>query len=119
MKEDVIKRFRTHPEHKILLLSLRAGGLGLNLQEANYVFHVDRWWNPAVENQAEDRSHRMGQRLPVHVFRYLIADSIEEHINDILIEKRALFKSVVDDVSLDMKHLFTKEELLKILEIDI
>ena len=83
------------------------------------MFHVDRWWNPAVENQAEDRSHRMGQRLPVHVFRYLIADSIEEHINDILIEKRALFKSVVDDVSLDMKHLFTKEELLKILEIDI
>ena len=119
MKEETIKQFKTHPEHKVLILSLRAGGLGLNLQEANYVFHVDRWWNPAVENQAEDRSHRMGQSLPVHVFRYLVADSIEDRINDILTEKRILFKNVVDDVSLNMKHTFTKDELFRILDMDI
>ena len=54
----VIDRFKAGGAHKVLILSLRAGGLGLNLQEASYVFHPDRWWNPAVERQAEDRSHR-------------------------------------------------------------
>ena len=59
-RADVIERFKSGDEHKVLAMSLRAGGLGLNLQEASYVFHLDRWWNPAVERQAEDRSHRMG-----------------------------------------------------------
>ena len=66
----IIETFRSDARHRLLILSLRAGGLGLNLQEASYVFHFDRWWNPAIERQAEDRSHRMGQAYPVTVFTY-------------------------------------------------
>ena len=65
-RRDIIDRFRRNDQHKALVVSLRAGGVGLNLQEASYVFHLDRWWNPAVERQAEDRAHRYGQTVPVH-----------------------------------------------------
>ena len=57
-----------------------AGGQGLNLQNTSYVFHFDRWWNPVVERQAEDRSHRLGQTFPVHVYRYILEGNIEERI---------------------------------------
>ena len=66
-RSTVIERFRSRDEQKVLIISLRAGGLGLNLQEASYVFHLDRWWNPAVERQAEDRAHRMGQTVKVRI----------------------------------------------------
>ena len=62
-KDEVITSFKENPRHEALVLSLKAGGQGLNLQEASYVFHFDRWWNPAVERQAEDRTHRLGQRM--------------------------------------------------------
>jgi len=114
-KAEIIEEFKRNSDHGVLILSLRAGGLGLNLQDASYVFHIDRWWNPAVETQAEDRSHRLGQTVPVHVYRYLIADSIEDRINEILLGKRELFKEVVDDVSLDIGKLLTKTEFLKVL----
>jgi SNF2 family DNA or RNA helicase len=97
-RDRVIQEFKTHPEHKALVLSLMAGGQGLNLQEASYVFHFDRWWNPAVEHQAEDRSHRLGQTLPVTVYKYICEETIEERIDGILREKQALFDELVDDV---------------------
>lgn len=97
----VINRFKTRTEHKALVMSLRAGGLGLNLQEASYVFHIDRWWNPAAERQAEDRAHRMGQTAKVTVIKYSCADTIESRIDDILERKQALFNDLIDDVSLD------------------
>ncbi len=96
----VVTRFERDPSHRLLVLSLRAGGLGLNLAAASRVFHFDRWWNPAVEAQAEDRAHRIGQRRSVHVFAYLCADTIEERIDTILTEKRALFADLVDGVAL-------------------
>jgi hypothetical protein len=98
-----------------LLLSLRAGGQGLNLQEASYVVHFDRWWNPAVENQATDRAHRMGQIHPVTVYNYTTLDSIEERIEEILERKRALFAAVVDQVSLDVRKLLSPAELYGLL----
>jgi SNF2 family DNA or RNA helicase len=82
-----------------MILSLRAGGLGLNLAVASSVFHFDRWWNPALETQAEDRAHRIGQHRPVQVFSYLCADTIEQRIDEILTEKRALFADVIDGVT--------------------
>jgi len=85
----------------VLIISLRAGGQGLNLQDASYVFHFDRWWNPAVERQAEDRAHRMGQRLPVTVYRYVCEETIEARIVEILGQKQGLFDAVIDDVSLE------------------
>ena len=107
----VIDRFKTHDEHKVLVLSLRAGGLGLNLQEASYVFHLDRWWNPAVERQAEDRSHRIGQTVKVNVIKYSCTESIEERIDQILERKQGLFDQLVDDVSLDLSTHLSREDL--------
>ena len=107
----VAEQFRADDRHKVLLLSLRAGGVGLNLQEASYVFHLDRWWNPALENQADSRAHRMGQRLPVTVIRYLCADTIEERIALTLKYKNHLFHELVDDVSLDLSTAFNEAEL--------
>ncbi len=83
---------------RVMILSLRAGGTGLNLTAASRVIHFDRWWNPAVETQAEDRVHRIGQTRPVEVFAYLCADTIEERIANILDEKRALFSDLIDGV---------------------
>ncbi len=108
----VVDRFRADTAHKVLVLSLRAGGLGLNLQEASYVFHLDRWWNPAVERQAEDRSHRIGQTVKVNVIAYSCAGTIEERIDGILERKRVLFEEIVDDVSLDLSERLNHRELL-------
>ena len=95
----LVAEFERDPTRHLMILSLRAGGLGLNLAAASCVFHFDRWWNPAVETQAEDRVHRIGQRRPVQVFAYLCADTIEERIDEILAEKRALFADLVDGVT--------------------
>lgn len=110
-KESVISAFKQNPVHKALVLSLRAGGQGLNLQEASYVFHFDRWWNPAIGNQAEDRSHRFGQVFPSNVYIYTCEDTIEERIERVLQQKQALFEELVDDVSLDLQAKLTMEEL--------
>ena len=110
-RRDIISRFRRDDGHKVLVVSLRAGGVGLNLQEASYVFHLDRWWNPAVERQAEDRSHRYGQTVPVHVFKYSCLNTIEERIDRILEQKQELFDELVDDVSIDLAAVLTGREL--------
>ncbi|MCE2515348.1 MAG: SWF/SNF helicase family protein [Acidobacteria bacterium] len=108
----VVDRFRADGTHKVLVLSLRAGGLGLNLPEASYVFHLDRWWNPAIERQAEDRSHRIGQTVKVNVIKYSCTGTIEERIDAVLERKQALFEELVDDVSLDLSARMNRGELL-------
>lgn len=110
-RDHVIQQFKNGSRHRTLVLSLRAGGIGLNLQEASYVFHLDRWWNPATERQAEDRTHRMGQVFPVTVFKYAMIGTIEERIDQIISAKQQLFDQVVDDVSLDLGTGLTREEL--------
>ena len=117
-RRSVIGRFRTNDSHKALILSLRAGGVGLNLQEASYVFHLDRWWNPAIERQAEDRSHRYGQTVPVHVFKYSCIATIEERIDRILERKQELFDELVDDVSLDLARALSAEDLFGLFQLD-
>lgn len=110
-RQEAVDRFTRTRDHRVMVLSLRAGGVGLNLQAASYVFHLDRWWNPAVEEQAEARAHRMGQRYPVTVYRYICADTIEERIDAKLREKRALFSEIVDDVSIDLSASLSEQEL--------
>ena len=110
-REAVISEFKNNNSHKVLILSLRAGGQGLNLQDASYVFHFDRWWNPAVEHQAEDRAHRLGQMIPVTVYSYIIENTIEERIDDILRKKELLFNDLVDHVSIDKTSRLTADEL--------
>ena len=113
-----IDRFKTRDEHKVLVLSLRAGGLGLNLQEASYVFHLDRWWNPAIERQAEDRSHRIGQTVKVNAIKYSCSGTIEERIDQILERKQDLFDQLIDDVSLDLSTQLSREELFGLFGLD-
>lgn len=110
-KETAIRTFKANPAHKVLILSLRAGGQGLNLQEASYVFHFDRWWNPAIGLQAEDRSHRFGQVFPSHVYIYTCENTIEERIERVLQQKQVLFDELVDDVSIDLQSQLTTKEL--------
>jgi non-specific serine/threonine protein kinase len=81
----------------VLLLSLKTGGVGLNLTRANYVFHVDPWWNPAVENQASDRAYRLGQKQHVFVTRLLMNHSIEEKLMHLKKEKADLFAAVLEN----------------------
>jgi SNF2 family DNA or RNA helicase len=110
-RELVIRAFKEDPSHAVLILSLRAGGVGLNLQDASYVFHFDRWWNPSVERQAEDRSHRLGQGYPVNVYTYTCERTIEERIQLMLQRKRRLFQEVVDDVTLDLASALSAADL--------
>ena len=110
-KDEVITSFKQDSRHEVLVLSLKAGGQGLNLQEASYVFHFDRWWNPAVERQAEDRTHRLGQKNAVTVYRYICEGTIEERIDQILREKQQLFDELVDNVTIDPGALLGEKEI--------
>jgi len=89
-----IKAFQ-NGEGDLFLISLKAGGFGLNLTAADYVIHMDPWWNPAVEDQASDRAHRMGQTRPVTVYRLVVKGSIEEQIVKIHKEKRDLAEGLL------------------------
>ncbi|MBU3191444.1 DEAD/DEAH box helicase [Clostridium bowmanii] len=95
-REELINIFQNDTkEPMIFVLSLKAGGLGLNLTKANHVFHFDRWWNPAVENQATDRAFRIGQIKNVHVHKFICMGTLEEKIDEMLERKQALAESIV------------------------
>jgi len=93
-RERMVERFQAG-EAPVFLLSLRAGGTGLNLTRADHVVHVDRWWNPAVEEQATDRAYRIGQTRPVQVHRMVTRGTIEERVAELLARKRALADAVL------------------------
>ncbi|MEM7532700.1 MAG: DEAD/DEAH box helicase [Chloroflexota bacterium] len=94
-RDDMVQAFQ-HPDGPpIFILSLRAGGSGLNLTRANHVFHFDRWWNPAVENQATDRAFRIGQTRNVQVHKFVVAGTLEERIHELLESKQALADTIV------------------------
>jgi SNF2 family DNA or RNA helicase len=110
-RDEIIRRFKEDESRHVILMSYGAGGVGLNLQFANYVFLFDRWWNPAVEDQAINRAHRIGVDGPVHVTRFVTTDSIEERIDRILQEKRELFDTIFSDAETPRKLGLTHEEL--------
>lgn len=96
-RQEMIDLFQNNPNGpKIFILSLKAGGTGLNLTRANHVFHIDRWWNPAVENQATDRAFRIGQKRNVQVHKFVCTGTLEERINDIIESKKELAEQTVD-----------------------
>jgi len=95
-REEMIDRFQHDPQGPpIMILSLKAGGTGLNLTRATHVFHYDRWWNPAVENQATDRVFRIGQTRNVQVHKFVCTGTLEEKIHDMIESKKALAEQVV------------------------
>lgn len=95
-REEMVDRFQNDPQGpRIFILSLKAGGVGLNLTRANHVFHFDRWWNPAVENQATDRVFRIGQTRNVQVHKFVCTGTLEERIHELIESKKALSEQVV------------------------
>ena len=117
-RDTLLTNFKNNPDHTILLVSLKAGGTGLNLEHASYVFHYDLWWNPAVERQAEDRVHRIGQNNPVTIYRLLAQDTIEDRICEILKRKQALFDDVIEHAPQAEVEQLSVEELFEVVGID-
>nr|WP_243283101.1 DEAD/DEAH box helicase [Clostridium perfringens] len=113
-----VKKFNEDSNIKVFLISLKAGGVGLNLTSASVVIHFDPWWNPAVEDQATDRAHRFGQENKVEVIKLVAKDTIEEKIVLMQEDKRELIKSLMDGKTMDGKVLkrLTEEEISKLFE---
>ncbi|HVX59413.1 MAG TPA: C-terminal helicase domain-containing protein, partial [Pirellulales bacterium] len=95
----------------LLLISYGAGSVGLNLQFAQYVFLFDRWWNPAIEDQAINRVHRIGATGPVTVTRFLALGTIEERINQVLEEKREIFDTIFSDAEPHTHSGLTRQDI--------
>ena len=89
-RDELIDKFQNNSQNKIFILSLKAGGTGLNLTAATNVIHYDLWWNPAVENQATDRAYRIGQDENVMVYRFITKGTFEEQINTMIHDKEEL-----------------------------
>ncbi len=90
-----VERFQNDADCRLFLISLKAGGLGLNLTAAEYVFLLDPWWNPAVESQAMDRAHRIGQTRNVFAYRLIARDTVEEKVLELQSSKRDLAASII------------------------
>jgi hypothetical protein len=112
-RQGVVERFQSPEGAPVLLISLRAGGTGLNLTAADHVFLLDPWWNPAVEEQAADRAHRIGQDRPVSVYRLVARETVEERILELQERKRALAEAALTGA--DRAAAITREDLLGLL----
>jgi len=114
-RDSAVRAFEEKSGPRALLISLRAGGVGLNLPSASDVVMFDRWWNPAVEEQAIHRAHRFGRRNVLHVHRLLVVNSIEERINKLLEEKQQMFASYVEAAPISNAQPLSRADLLSIL----
>jgi SNF2 family DNA or RNA helicase len=112
-REAVVGTFQADDGPPVMLLSLKAGGIGLNLTAADHVFLVDPWWNPAVEDQAADRAHRIGQDKPVMVYRLVARDTVEERILELQERKRALANAALSEAG--GATAITRDDLLALL----
>jgi SNF2 family DNA or RNA helicase len=115
-RDELVTRFQSGSGPPVFLLSLKAGGTGLNLTAANHVIHLDRWWNPAVENQASDRAFRIGQTRNVQVRKFICAGTMEEKIDEMIEEKKALADLVITDGEGWLTELSTRD-LRKVFEL--
>ena len=117
-REERVNRFNSDESIPVFLISLKAGGTGLNLTGADYVIHYDPWWNPAVEDQATDRAHRIGQTKKVFVYRLITKGSVEEKIMKLKERKRDLVDSIIS-VDRSIEKSLTFEDLKDILSPDL
>lgn len=112
-RDNVVEQFTTNRQRPLLLVSLRAGGLGLNLQAASWVFHFDRWWTPAAERQAEDRAHRIGQSKGLMIERLMCENTIEERIHEIQQRKQRVIDDIVEYDYEDGVETLSVEEIFE------
>lgn len=117
-RAKAVSVFENSPGPTALLISLKAGGVGLNLGSASVVVLFDRWWNPAVEAQAIQRAHRYGRQNPLQVIRFLVADTIEERIQRILDDKTRIFNRYIEDAETAEVAPFTQHDLIRILGLE-
>ena len=113
-RSDQLRKFREDPECKVFVASLLAAGVGIDLTVASIVIHYDRWWNPAKENQATDRVHRIGQNRGVQVFKLVTKHTIEEHIHDLIERKKGLLEEIIGVD--DQINYLSRDELLLVFE---
>ena len=118
-RQELVRRFQEVEEVGFFVLSLKAGGAGLNLTAASHVVHFDRWWNPAVENQATDRSFRIGQKKNVLVHKFVCRGTVEEKIDQLIESKRQISKDVLEGGAELVLTELKDEELLKLVALDI
>ena len=116
-RDAIIEEFRHNPKRHVMLISYGAGGVGLNLQFSQYVFLFDRWWNPAIEDQAINRAHRIGAAGAVTVSRFLACGTIEQRIDNILREKRELFDTIFSGAEPGRKLGLTQEEVFGLFQL--
>ena len=123
-RDTMVRNFQETDTPQAFVLSLKAGGLGLNLTRASHVFHYDRWWNPAVENQATDRAFRIGQTQRVMVHKFICGGTLEDHIDAMIESKTALATEIIshgehfltelsNDTLAQLLKLETSEDVLK------
>jgi len=118
-RKGLVEQFQDEDGPPFMILSLKAGGTGLNLTAASHVIHFDRWWNPAVEDQATDRAFRIGQRKNVLVHKFVTSGSVEEKIDQMIAEKRQLANELLSGGSeVDLTAL-KDDELLNLVRLDI
>jgi SNF2 family DNA or RNA helicase len=113
-RAEVVRTFQDPAGPPVMLVSLKAGGTGLNLTAADHVFLLDPWWNPAVEDQAADRAHRIGQERPVMVYRMVAKDTVEERILALQAKKRALSDVALGEAN--QAQAITRDELMALLD---
>ena len=118
-RRELVDAFQREDGPPFFVLSLKAGGVGLNLTAASHVIHFDRWWNPAVENQATDRAYRIGQKKNVLVHKFVCRGTVEEKIDTLIEDKKDLAESILGG---DREKLLTEmpdEELIRFVSLDL
>lgn len=124
-RDQMVELIQNDSQHQTMILSIKAGGVGLNLTGANHIIHYDLWWNPAVENQATDRAYRIGQNKNVFVHRLVCSNSFEEKINQMIRDKQDLANLtvaageqwIVNLSDKELKHIFTLNTDVAVLDI--
>jgi len=118
-RKKLVDQFQREEGPPFFVLSLKAGGTGLNLTAASHVIHFDRWWNPAVENQATDRAFRIGQKRNVLVHKFVCRGTIEERIDELIKEKKSLAQDLLEGAASKMLTEMSDQQLLDLVSLDV
>ena len=118
-RQKLVDEFQREDGPPFFVLSLKAGGTGLNLTAASQVIHFDRWWNPAVENQATDRAYRIGQRRNVLVHKFVCRGTVEERIDRMIEDKQSLAEDVLEGGAEKLLTEMSNEQLIEIVSLDV
>jgi non-specific serine/threonine protein kinase len=118
-RRELVEAFQRDDGPPFFVLSLKAGGTGLNLTEASHVIHFDRWWNPAVENQATDRAFRIGQKRNVLVHKFVCRGTVEDKIDELIAQKVGLARDLVDGGGEALLTEMSDDQLLRFVALDV